>query len=97
MDTIKLDSAKSLDIMNEIVSRINMINHDISSLKKSLDKNSINNMWICDNAEVFSEKALYTMEQFSDYCREMYKDVLVLIESIENYTNLDKEVLRNLE
>lgn len=97
MDQIKLDSAKSLDIMNEIVSRINMINTDINILKKSLDKNNINNMWISNNADIFSEKALYTMEQFSSYCKEMYKDVLVLIESIENYTNLDKEVLKNLE
>lgn len=97
MDAIKLDSTKSLEIMKEIVSRINMINTDINILKKSLDKNNISNMWISDNADIFSEKALQTMEQFSGYSQEMYKDVLVLIESIENYTNLDKEVFKNLE
>lgn len=97
MDNVKIDSRKSLEIMNEIVNNIQNMNDTIKDLDYRLSSINSDGTWICENADFFKEKSLAVLNNFNVNCYDMYKYIVKLIESIEKYEKADKEVSKEFE
>lgn len=96
MESIKLNSKKSLEIMTDIVRKVNNLNMTTKNLQEQLNNITENNTWVCENAEIFKNKSLDTLKKFNFTCQDMYKDVLSLISNIEKYEQVEDGVIKNV-
>lgn len=96
MQSVNVELYYSIEIITEIIKKMNNVIRKIQIVKDNINKLSEFDIWNSTNSEYFKNKCNYVLNEFTLECSRANELIRLLMKILKEYNVLDKNIIEAL-